>query len=142
MYLDLKEAISNQKRGQTPFTPAVGILRQINVRLKEIENNGGIETETKRIADLARYFRTKIKKLPFEIVSQSPSNAVTSLHPVTASAYDIFTILKDEYGIWICPNGGDLKDKVFRVGHIGALTKNDYDILISAFEDLQKRGII
>lgn len=142
MYLDLKEAISNQKRGQTPFTPAVGILRQINVRLKEIENNGGIETETKRIADLARYFRTKIKKLPFEIVSQSPSNAVTSLHPVTASAYDIFTILKDEYGIWICPNGGELKDKVFRVGHIGALTKNDYDILISAFEDLQKRGII
>ena len=65
-----------------------------------------------------------------------------SLHPLTASAYDIFTILKDEYGIWICPNGGELKDKVFRVGHIGALTKEDNTTLVNAFNDLKKRGII
>ena len=69
-------------------------------------------------------------------------NAVTSLHPTTASAYDIFTILKDEYGIWICPNGGDMKDKVFRVGHIGALTTEDNTTLVNAFRDLQLRGII
>jgi len=70
------------------------------------------------------------------------SNAVTPLHPTTASAYDIFTILKDEYGIWICPNGGELKETIFRVGHLGNLTKNDYDQLIAAFKDLQNRGII
>jgi aspartate aminotransferase-like enzyme len=64
------------------------------------------------------------------------------LHPSTASAYDIFTILKDEYGIWICPNGGDLKDKIFRVGHIGDLTIEDNTKLIEAFHDLQRRGII
>ena len=33
-YLDLKLALKNQERGQTPWTPAVGVLRQINVRLK------------------------------------------------------------------------------------------------------------
>jgi aspartate aminotransferase-like enzyme len=70
------------------------------------------------------------------------SNAVTPLHPTTASAYDIFLTLKDEYGIWVCPNSGELKDKVFRVGHIGALTKKDNDTLISALKDMQKRGII
>ncbi len=37
MYLNLKSALKNGERGQTPFTPAVGILRQINMRLKEIE---------------------------------------------------------------------------------------------------------
>ena len=41
-YLDLKLALKNMERGQTPWTPAVGILRQINVRLKEIDANGCI----------------------------------------------------------------------------------------------------
>ena len=142
MYFDLKDALKNGERGQTPFTCAVGILRQINIRLKEIEEAGGVESENKKIGGLAADFREKIKGLPFEIVSNSLPNAVTSLHPLTASAFDIFTILKDEYGIWICPNGGDLKDKIFRVGHIGALTKEDNTTLVSAFKDLQEKGII
>ena len=44
--------------------------------------------------------------------------------------------------MWICPNGGDMKDTIFRVGHIGALTNEDYDKLIAAFYDLKKNGII
>lgn len=142
MYLNLKSALKNGERGQTPFTPAVGILRQINTRLKEIEKAGGVETEIGKISDLAKDFREKIKDLPFEIVSESMSNAVTSLHPLNVSAYDIFIRLKDEYGIWICPNGGELKENVFRVGHIGALTKEDNTILVNAFLDLQKRGFL
>ena len=141
-YLDLQIALKNMERGQTPWTPAVGILLQINARLKEIDAQGGVENEIARIGGLARYFREGIKDLPFEIVSESLSNAVTPLHPMTASAYDIFLKLKDEYGIWICPNGGDMKDTIFRVGHIGALTTTDYDKLIAAFKDLQAKGII
>lgn len=142
MYFDLKDALKNGERGQTPFTPAVGILRQINVRLKEIDAEGGVTEENKKIAELAADFREKIKGLPFEIVSESMSNAVTPLHPTTANAYDIFITLKDEYGIWVCPNGGDMKDTIFRVGHIGALTKEDNTTLVDAFRDLQKRKII
>lgn len=142
MYFDLQDALKNGERGQTPFTPAVAILIQINERLKEIEAQGGVESEIKRIATLAEDFRTKIKELPFEIMSESLSNAVTPLHPTTASAYDIFTTLKDEYEIWVCPNGGDLADTLFRVGHIGYLTEADNDTLIHALEDMKKRGLI
>ena len=142
MYFDLKEALSNQDRGQTPFTPAVGILRQINARLRQIDADGGVESEVRKIGELADYFRANIADLPFEIVSESMSNAVTPLHPTTASAYDIFIMLKDEYGIWVCPNGGKLQDTLFRVGHIGALSKADYDKLIGAFKDMQIKGVI
>lgn len=142
MYFDLKDALKNGERGQTPFTPAVGTLLQINARLKEIEEQGGVESEIKRIGDLASYFRNSIKDLPFERFTESESNAVTALHPTTANAYDIFSIIKDEYNMWICPNGGDMRDKIFRVGHIGYLHKKDYDLLITAFKDLQQRGII
>ncbi len=142
MYLNLKSALKNGERGQTPFTPAVGTLRQINARLKEIEAAGGVESETQKIAALAQDFREKIKDLPFEIVSDSMSNAVTPLHPLNVSAYQVFTTLKDEYGIWVCPNGGELADKIFRVGHIGALTKEDNTTLVNALRDMQKRGLL
>ncbi len=142
MYFDLKDALKNGERGQTPFTCAVSILLQIHLRLLEIKDAGGVDSEIQRIGGLARDFREKIKGLPFELVSQSMPNAVTSLRPTTAKAFDIFTILKDEYGIWICPNGGELRDTVFRVGHIGALTEADNTTLVDAFKDLQKRNII
>lgn len=133
MYFDLKDAIANQDRGQTPFTPAVGTLLQINARLKEIDAAGGVAEEVARAKVLAEYFRARIKELPLEIVSENLSNAVTPLHPRNGmSAYDIFLKLKDEHGIWVCPNGGDMKDKIFRVGHMGCLHEADYDRLIAS----------
>lgn len=142
MYFNLKDALKNGERGQTPFTPAVGILRQINARLREIEQAGGVESENRRMAELAADFRSKIADMPFTIVSQSLSNAVTPLHPHNVSAYDIFLRLKDEYGIWICPNGGDMADKVFRVGHLGAITTDDNTTLVEALKDMQRRGLL
>ena len=142
MYFNLNLALKNQERGQTPFTPAVGILLQINQRLKEIKRHGGGDAEVARVAAQAADFREKIKYMPFEMVSESPANGVTAIHPTTANAYDIFLKLKDEYKIWICPNGGDMKDTIFRVGHIGHLNHDDNDSLINAFIDMQKRGLL
>ena len=142
MYFDLKSALKNGERGQTPFTPAVGTLLQINARLKQIRHDGGAAAEQKRIAALAEDFRSRIKDLPLDICSEALSNAVTPLATRNCSAYDIFMILKDEYGIWICPNGGSLAEKIFRVGHIGALTVGDNRVLSDALHDLAKRGIL
>ena len=141
MYLDLKSALENAQRGQTPFTPAVSILRQINKRLHLIDENGGVSKSIQNTKELAAYFRESIKDLPLEIVPDNCSNAVSALHPLKNNAYEIFTVLKDNYQIWVCPNGGDLKDKIFRVGHIGALTKNDYDKLLVALKTMHEQGI-
>lgn len=139
LYFDLKDALKNQERGQTPFTPAVQILLQINVRLRGIAKSGGVSTEVGRSKVLAEYFRNGIKDLPLEIVSESLSNAVTPLHPTNGmSAYDIFLKLKDEYGIWVCPNGGELKDVIFRVGHMGCLCESDYDKLVLALKEVMQ----
>ena len=141
MYLNLKDALKNGERGQTPFTPAVGTLLQIHARLKSIEAKGGVDAELEHADQMAKYFRSKLAGFPFELFSQSPANGVTSLRMTNGqSAYDVFTILKDEYGIWVCPNGGELRDKVFRVGHMGDLHEKDYDILMNALNDLTKRG--
>ena len=142
-YLDLKAALKNGERGQTPFTPAVGILIQINARLNQIKRDGFANVQA-QIRDIAKDFRSRIGKYPFHIVSDSLSYAVTPLSPNNpeVSAHQLFLTLKDEYGIIICPNGGELADKVFRVGHIGHLTVEDNDALFRAFDDLMARGIL
>ena len=103
---------------------------------------GGAEAEINRVAEQAKDFRNKIKELPFEFVSESPANGVTPVHPVNADAYKIFEILKDEYGIWVCPNGGDMAHTIFRVGHIGYLSHDDNTTLIKALNDMQSRGLL
>lgn len=141
MYLSLKQALKNGERGQTPFTPAVTTLLQINRRLKKISENG-LEQERAKIAELAADFRSSIQDLPFAFVSEAPSNAVTSLRPLTTGAKEIVRILKDEYQIWVCPNGGELADVVFRVGHIGYITKEDNQKLVDAMHDMKARGLL
>lgn len=142
MYLDLRSALKNGERGQTPFTPAVGTLLQINKRLNLIGENGGPSAEIERVSVLARDFRSRISDMPLEQASPAPSNAVTILHPLNASARDIFAVLKDDYGIWVCPNGGELADRVFRVGHIGCLTIDDNVQLVNALEDMLAKGLL
>ena len=117
-----------------------------NEKLKRIDSTGGIKKQNLLAKEKADYFRNKIKNLPLKMFTDEKcsSNCVTTLCPVNENinAYKVFEILKDEYEIWICPNGGDLAQKLFRVGHIGAISKDEIDKLIFAFEDLVKRGLL
>lgn len=146
LYFNLADALKNGDRGQTPFTPAVGILLQLNEKLKRIEKEGGYAFQNRLISERAEYFRSSIKDLPFDffISKKDMSNCVTTLSPKNKklSAYKIFEILKDNYKIWICPNGGDLKDKIIRIGHIGSISKTDIDTLIYALKDMNKKGFL
>lgn len=142
MYLSLKLSLKNGERGQTPFTPAVTTLLQINKRLTQILTQGGVLQEREKIVSVAEDFRSSIKDLPFEFVSESPSNAVTCLKPIHSDAKKIVRILKDEYQIWVCPNGGEMEDVVFRIGHIGHITDEDNRKLIDALHDMNRRGLL
>ena len=146
LYFNYPMYLKDGERGQTPFTPAVGTLLQLNEKLKRIEATGGIKNQNKLAKERAEYFRNAIKDLPFKLFSEEKdsSNCVTALCPTKSgvNAHKIFEIIKDEYKIWICPNAGDMAEKVFRVGHIGSISKEEIDTLVSAFKDLVKRGIL
>ena len=117
---------------------------QLHQRLADITKIG-IDAERTSIRALAEDFRARLadSTLPFVPFPESPSNAVTALRVTCkTSAHTIFETLKDEYGIWICPNGGELRNSVFRVGHLGALTTEDNQTLIDAFIDCQRKGLI
>ena len=123
------------------FTPAVSILLQLHERLKDILEEG-IEVERAKIKELKLDFINRIKNLPLKIFSKNASNAMTAIETKNVSAYSVFLVLKDEYNFWVCPNGGELKEKIFRVGHIGQLSISDNDKLIEALNDINKRGLL
>lgn len=142
MYFDLEDMLVNGIRGQTPFTPAITVILQINARLNQLKNDGGIEAEVKRISDLAEDFRSKITEFPFEVKSGCLSNSVTTVHSKEKIDVNIVEILKNEYDIWVSTARDDLSETMlFRVGHMGDLSPDDNDTLIEALRDMQKRGL-
>lgn len=142
MYFDFEDMLINGIRGQTPYTPAITIILQLNARLNQLKNDGGIEAEIQRISDLAEDFRSKITEFPFVVKSNCLSNAVTTVHSKEKIEANIVEILKNEYDIWVSTARDDLsKTMLFRVGHMGDLTPKDNDTLIEALRDIQKRGL-
>ena len=139
-YLSLKEALRNGERGQTPWTPAVNTLLEINARLRSIEAHG-IDAERAEIASRAKAVRDALTSTTLEMVPENPSNAVTALRCPASNAKAIIERAKTGYGMWLCPNGGALCDEVFRIGHIGAITEEDNDRLIDCLTSLSAEGL-
>lgn len=139
LYFDFKDYLSNGERGQTPYTPAVTIMLQLEARLNQIEKRGGVTQSITLAKEVAEYFRSSIKNLPLELSSSFMPNAMTTLSPTDGkSALDIVNDLERDYKVMICPNGGDQKDTMFRVSHMGEVSKEYTDVLIDALFDYYK----
>lgn len=129
LYFNFKDYLINMKRGQTPFTPAVGVCFELHDMLKYILNQG-VENRIKEVKDRCNYFRNKISNLPIKIPSFPLSNAITPCIFEKDIANDFFIYLKDNKDIMVNPVGGELGKRSIRVAHIGDLSFSDYDELI------------
>lgn len=129
-YFDILEHIKDWKRNQTPFTPAVSLVYQLERRLEKIRTEG-LETLQDRYFKLTEYLRNKISELGFEMIPEHPSSCVSAYWSGKYPASKIVDILRTEYGMEIAPSGGELKDKMFRIGNFGNITYADIDELIA-----------
>ncbi|MDH5601050.1 MAG: aminotransferase class V-fold PLP-dependent enzyme [Gammaproteobacteria bacterium] len=136
LYFNFKDYLSNGERGQQPYTPAVTIMLQLEARLNQIKKRGGVIQSIANAKEVAEYFRESIKALPLKEYSDYMPNAMTALTPTDGnSAIDIVNDLEENYKVMVCPNGGAERDSVFRVSHMGEMTKEYTDILIDALYD-------
>lgn len=136
LYLDFKSHINNLRRGQTPFTPAVGILLELHERLEQIRKTGILQMQ-QEMHDLAVYFRELLQKKGFSIPEYPLSNALTPvmLYPYAKKMYDC---LKEDYDLVVTPSGGEMSDELIRIGHLGCMRKEDYKTLLSAMEKVRE----
>lgn len=137
-YMDFKNYLNDIKRGQTPFTPPICIIYQLLERLREIDKKG-ILYFNKKASNLAKYFRNHIKDLPLKLYSKFPSNAMSAIEITNGEdAFDFINKFEKLYNITLTPSGGDLKEKLIRVGHLGNLNKKDMKFLIKCLKEYFK----
>jgi len=135
LYLNLQDYLTNQERGQLPYTPAIGLLLQLHRRLLDIKaaTLSEIILQHKKRAGI---FRQGIKDCPFRILPARSSNAMTAIWCKDSNAIEIVQMLRDIYKIEVAPNGGDLRHHVFRVSHMGAQADSDITELINGLKDV------
>jgi len=142
LYFDLKDYLKNQERGQMPYTPAIGIFLMLHQRLADIQEIG-LQAVINAHKDLSDYFRTKMKTLSLSMFSKRHSNGLTAVQcEKDISAFDVVQQMDNKFNTYLTSNGGELKDKVFRVSHMGDQTKEEIDILIknlsTIFQSIKK----
>lgn len=129
-YFDFKDYLKNIARGQTPYTPPVLVMYELQDMLNCIEKEGGINARLLLTQEKAKYFRNRIKDLGLIIPDYPLSYALTPLYFDDVNAYDVIQKLKNKYQIYVNPCGGSLADKLLRVSHIGNTTIEDIDDLL------------
>ena len=135
LYFDFKSYLDDGIRGQTPFTPAVTIVLQLQARLRQIVRDG-LESHIEKAKRISHYFRETIKPLPLNHYSEFMPNGMTTLITTDGKkANELVDDFDKLYNIVLTPNGGELKEKIFRVSHMGDMTKEYVDVLVDALFD-------
>lgn len=133
-YFDFSDYILDMKRGQTPYTPAVGVFLEVYAMFKKIEKEG-VESLLSGVRDNAEYFRSNISGLSVRIPDYPLSYAITPLIFDQAVARTLFTYLFSQKDIYVNPCGGDMADRMIRVAHIGDLSVDDHRLLIECMSE-------
>lgn len=134
-YFDLKLYKQFAEKGQTPWTPTISLFFALNCTLDRILRTG-IEKTWEKHRLLAETLRSKIKKLGLEFMPENPSNALTVIKmPAEIRGDEIVALAKNKKKILFANGQAELRGKIVRIGHMGAITKSDINRAFQAFRD-------
>lgn len=126
-YWDVGKAKSYLERGQTPWTPAVPQVFQLQTALNMLLADG-MQATFARHAQQARAVRAGVTALGLKLFADQShaSNAVTSVRkPDGAAVADLRKLMLERYGVVLAGGQQRLRDEIFRIGHLGYVTQSD-----------------
>src|SRR2546429_4826548 len=133
---DWERTRAAQAKLDAPFTPAVSLVRALDVALGLLLDEG-LEAAFARHARLGRACREGAKAMGLELFSpdEERSAVVTAIRPPDGvDATHIVEGLRERFGITIANGQGELKGKIFRIGHIGWFDVFDITTALAAVE--------
>ena len=141
-YFDLNRALAAYDDGDTPWTPAIGLVTGLNEALKMIGEEG-LENVIERHARNARATRAAVRALGLGLLASVPANCTTAVVFEDGNAEAVRKHLYEVYGMRIAGGQAQLKGKIVRLGHLGYYFESDIFTLISGFEStLLDLGVI
>jgi serine---pyruvate transaminase len=138
-YFDWARTVSGQAQDppDSPFTPAVGLVKALDVALGMIEAEG-LDQVYERHALLGRATREAAKALELELLGGAPdenANVVTAIAlPDSIDGGKVPKLMRDRFGVTIAGGQGRLKGRIARIAHCGYFGAFDIVVTISALE--------
>ena len=137
-FFDWGRTLQGQRKDppDSPFTPAVGLVKALDVALGLIEQEG-LEAVYDRHRLLGRAAREAVRALDLELFGPDDENAnvVTAIKlPDGIDGAKVPKLMRDRYGITIAGGQGRLKGRIARVAHCGYFGAFDIVLTVAAFE--------
>lgn len=113
----------------TAFTPAISLVYALDAALERIVAEG-MENVWRRHARLGRACRQAVRALGLELFAgENAGNVLTSVMvPAGIDGGRLVKMLRDEHGTTVAGGQGEMKGRIFRIGHMGYI--DDFDLLV------------
>jgi aspartate aminotransferase-like enzyme len=135
-YWDWERTRKGQATLDAPVTPPVSLVAGLNVALGMLLEEG-LEGAFDRHRRLGRACREGVKAMGLELSSpdDDSSAVVTAVRaPEGIDSGELVLLLRDRHGVTLAPGQGELKGKIFRIGHIGYYDVFDITTALAAVE--------
>jgi len=135
-YFDWEITRKGQSTLDAPVTPPVSLVAGLNVALGIILEQG-LEAAFERHLRLGRACREGVKAMGLELFSpdDDSSAVVTAVRaPEGVDSDELVLLLRDRHGVTLAPGQGELKGRIFRIGHIGYYDVFDITTALAAVE--------
>ena len=135
-YWDWERTRKGQSTLDAPVTPPVSLVAGLNVALGMLLEES-LEAAFERHLRLGRACREGLKAMGLELSSpdEDSSAVVTAARaPEGIDSDELVLLLRDRHGVTLAPGQGELKGKIFRIGHIGYYDVFDITTALAAVE--------
>jgi aspartate aminotransferase-like enzyme len=133
-YFNFTDTVKAIKKNDTPFTPAVSLIRGLEAGLEMLLEEG-MENVWHRHADVAKWVRNQISEMGLMLFSKAPTSGLTAIvMPKEIPSGDIIKIMREEHQVIMADGQGELQGKIVRFAHMGyACTRKDAKTGMDAF---------
>jgi len=135
-YWDFTRAKKYLEKGQTPWTPAVSMVFAMDIAL-DLMLEEGLANIFARHARIGKTAREGVKSLGLSLLAEEDyaSNTVTAVNSSNGlDTKKLLRILREEHQIVLGGGQQKLDGKIFRIGHLGWVTENDIETVITTLK--------
>jgi aspartate aminotransferase-like enzyme len=125
-YLDLRSHRESAALGQTPFTPAIAVVYQVDEGLRLMHEEGKDNVFLRHEA-CAAASRAGLEALGFDLLADAAvaSKTVTAVNLPEGHEWKPFNAAIKSHGLVLAGGQGKLTGKIFRLGHLGSVTVDE-----------------
>ncbi len=135
-YLNLKAHVDRLERGSTPYTPAIHLFLAFREALQMLKEEG-LDMRVRRTAHLASACRAAANALGLPLLPDASvaSDTVSAFrYPAGIEDGPFRDALREKHRVLVAGGQGELKGRIFRIGHMGVCSFDDLRTTFSAVE--------